>query len=117
MALGAGETMAGEGTDVVAVSARPAEGLLSCRGLAIARRAPVDGVGDIDAVAKLGRSQHLVQKLARLTHEWEALNVLISPRTLPDDNYVSRRISTPKHRLTGPFELQRAQVEGCDRFC
>ena len=33
VALGAGETAAGEGTDVVAISDRAAEGLLSCGAL------------------------------------------------------------------------------------
>ena len=90
------------------------------RGVAIARRAALERVGDVDLARRLGlaprqpeRAQHAVEQLARLADEGLALPVFRLARRLADDHPVGALVADAEHRLA-PTLAKRAGGAGGD---
>jgi hypothetical protein len=68
--------------------------------IAVAGRAGLDDVGDVDLLAiEPGRRQQLVQQPPRAAHERPALLVLAGAGRLADDHHVGRRAALPWHHV------------------
>ena len=82
---------------------------------AIARRAPIDRVGDVDVVlGKPDRRQHAVEQLSGAADEGLALQVLVAARSLSDQHDAGRRAASGKAQaFRGP--PQRAALESGDQ--
>ena len=85
----------------LAVEVGRARGRLLVRGRAVAGRAALHHVGDVDLAAALAadRGEHAVQQLARLAHEGVALLVLLGARTLAHEEPRRRFGTDPEHGL------------------
>lgn len=71
-------------------------------GLAIARRAPWQDIGDIGICAvPLDRGHHLVQQLPCAAHEGKALHILIPPRRFTDKHQVRFWIAISENQIFG----------------
>ena len=82
-------------------------------GIAVAGRAALDDVRDVDLGAgKPDALEQLVEELAGLTHEGVALLVLVKARRLADEHQVGVRVADAEHDLCAPFGEPAARAAG-----
>jgi len=74
-------------------------------GLAVAGRAPEDGVGDIEVVAagKADGGEHGVEQLAAGAAERDALNILLRAGGFADDHDFGFRVAVAEYGFAGGF--------------
>ena len=96
--------------------------LLQCR-RSVARRPPVDDVGDMDIIFReADRGQHTIEKLACASDERHACQILVTPGGLADNHQAGRGRAAIKAGVLGgcaqsaPFELRNSLAQVVERL-